>query len=172
MSADKKVRKLSMAELHKIIKEEVGKLGPVKDVEDAKADEVDADEYAETLEKKLDMQKALKIKEQKALLYLESLRRQQMALEETLNELGAYSSSYGRKYAQARAGKKLAQARAKAVTASKDKEKEKEEPKQETEMKALKRTQAQNRLRKARANARDKSREDAEWEEKIKKAKE
>lgn len=51
--------------LRKIIEEEVAKFGGKKsrDVEDVEADEVEADEYADTLEKKIDFIKALKIEE-------------------------------------------------------------------------------------------------------------
>lgn len=49
--------------LKKIIEEEVSKFGDMEDVEKVKADEVDADEYADSLEKKLDFIKALKIEE-------------------------------------------------------------------------------------------------------------
>lgn len=49
--------------LRRIIEEEVAKFGDMEDVEKVKADETDADEYADALEKKLDFMKALKIEE-------------------------------------------------------------------------------------------------------------
>jgi hypothetical protein len=55
--------KLTNALLKKIIEEEVAKFGDMEDVEKVKADETDADEYADALEKKLDFIKALKIEE-------------------------------------------------------------------------------------------------------------
>jgi hypothetical protein len=57
--------KLTSKLLKKIIEEEVAKFGDMKDVEDVKADEVEADEFGsdKALEKKIDYIKALKIEE-------------------------------------------------------------------------------------------------------------
>ena len=55
--------KLTNRLLRRIIEEEVAKFGDMEDVEKVKADETDADEYADALEKKLDFMKALKIEE-------------------------------------------------------------------------------------------------------------
>jgi hypothetical protein len=57
--------KLTSKLLKKIIEEEVGKFGDMEDPEKrAKdTDEVDADEYADALEKKIDYAKALKVEE-------------------------------------------------------------------------------------------------------------
>jgi len=57
--------KLTSELLKKIIEEEVAKFGDMKDVEDVKADELDADELGsdKALEKKIDYIKALKIEE-------------------------------------------------------------------------------------------------------------
>lgn len=55
--------KLTSTLLRKIIEEEVAKFGDMEDVEKVKAEETDADEYADALEKKLDYMKALKIEE-------------------------------------------------------------------------------------------------------------
>jgi len=55
--------KLTPAFLKKMILDEASKLGKMKDVEDVKAKEVDADEFADSLEKKIDYVKALKIEE-------------------------------------------------------------------------------------------------------------
>lgn len=57
--------KLTSELLKKIIAEEVAKFGDMGDVEDVKADEVDADEHGsdKALEKKIDYIKALKIEE-------------------------------------------------------------------------------------------------------------
>lgn len=51
--------------LRKIIEEEASKFGKEKSVEDVDAEEVDADEYADTLEKDINYSKALKIEEAK-----------------------------------------------------------------------------------------------------------
>lgn len=67
----KKVQKLSAEKLKTLVKEELNsfikeEFGAMKDVEDAdEAEEVEASELADTLEKKVDMLKALKIKESK-----------------------------------------------------------------------------------------------------------
>jgi hypothetical protein len=55
--------KLTSKLLKKIIEEEVGKFGKMVDTEDVDAAETDADEYADSLEKKIDYVKALKIEE-------------------------------------------------------------------------------------------------------------
>ena len=57
--------KLTSHLLKKIIAEEVAKFGDMGDVEDVKADELDADEHGsdKALEKKIDYIKALKIEE-------------------------------------------------------------------------------------------------------------
>lgn len=49
--------------LRRIIEEEVAKFGDMQDTTDVKAEETDADEYADALEKQLDFMKALKIEE-------------------------------------------------------------------------------------------------------------
>ncbi len=112
------VRKMSVSELNTLIKETIEEMSGVTDVEDAgkKTREIDADEWADTLEKKIDMKKALKIKEHKALLYLESIRREQMAIEESLKE--AVGMSATRKHL---ADKKAKMARAKARQAEREK---------------------------------------------------
>lgn len=134
---------MTIKELGALIKEEVAKLGAeMKDVEDVKAQEVEADGYADTLEKHVDMQKALKIKEHKALLYLESVRRQMITLEESVRAEKA-------KQAQRRLRK------ARAAARDSDREKEEKGATNERDMKAMKAAQAQKRLRKARAAARD-----------------
>ena len=55
--------KLTSKLLKRIIEEETAKFGDMLDVEDVKAEETDADEYADSLEKKIDYIKALKIEE-------------------------------------------------------------------------------------------------------------
>lgn len=55
--------KLTSKLLKKIIEEEAGKFGKMGDVESVKAEETDADEYADSLEKHIDYVKALKIEE-------------------------------------------------------------------------------------------------------------
>ena len=57
-------RKMSSASLRKFVMKEAAKLsGELEDVSKVSAEEVDADEYAETLEQDIDMYKAMKIKE-------------------------------------------------------------------------------------------------------------
>ena len=57
--------KLSARVLKQLVQEEVKKFGKGDDVESVakKTKEVDADEYADTLEKHVDMMKALKLEE-------------------------------------------------------------------------------------------------------------
>lgn len=57
--------KLTTKILKRIIDEEVAKFGDERDVEKeaGKTDEVDADEYADTVDKHIDFMKALKIRE-------------------------------------------------------------------------------------------------------------
>jgi len=57
--------KLTSSMLRRIIAEEAAKFGQMRSTEDAAGDveEVDADEYADALEKKIDYCKALKIEE-------------------------------------------------------------------------------------------------------------
>lgn len=49
--------------LKKLILDEAGKFGKMMDPDDVKAEEVDADEFADSLEKKIDYVKALKLEE-------------------------------------------------------------------------------------------------------------
>lgn len=60
-----KPTKLTPDLLRSIIEEEVAKFGDMKDVEDKVKDteETDADEYADSLDKKIDYLKALKVEE-------------------------------------------------------------------------------------------------------------
>ena len=55
--------KLTPKMLKKLILDEAGKFGKMMDPEDVKAEEVDADELADSLEKKIDYIKALKLEE-------------------------------------------------------------------------------------------------------------
>ena len=67
-------RNLSPEALRRLVMEEAAKLsGELEPVEKVSAEEVEASEYADTLEQDLDMYKAMKIKEAK-------LRRQHMKL--------------------------------------------------------------------------------------------
>ena len=51
-----------MRELRKLVMEETAKLsGEIEDVEDVEAEEVDADGYADTLAKDIDMYKAMQV---------------------------------------------------------------------------------------------------------------
>ena len=57
-------RKMTSTALRKFVMKEAAKLsGELEDVSKVKAEEVDADGYADTLENDLDMYKAMKIKE-------------------------------------------------------------------------------------------------------------
>ena len=57
-------RKMTSAALRKFVMKEAAKLsGELEDVSKVKAEEVEADGYADTLESDLDMYKAMKIKE-------------------------------------------------------------------------------------------------------------
>ena len=55
-------KSISMRELRKLVMEETAKLsGEIEDVEDVEAEEVDADGYADTLAKDIDMYKAMQV---------------------------------------------------------------------------------------------------------------
>jgi hypothetical protein len=74
--------KLTNEMLKRLVMEEAAKFGAEKSTEDAASDteEVDADEYADALEKKIDMYKALKIEERKVAKRLATLREQKRLL--------------------------------------------------------------------------------------------
>ena len=55
-------KSISMRELRKLVMEETAKLsGEIEDVEDVEAEEVEADGYADTLAKDIDMYKAMQV---------------------------------------------------------------------------------------------------------------
>jgi len=68
--------KLTPKLLKKIIEEETSKFGDMEDVEDraSDAEETDADEYADALEKHIDYVKALKIEESRTIKRLTKIR--------------------------------------------------------------------------------------------------
>lgn len=76
--------KLTSALLRKIVSEEMARkrrveskgLGKMKDVDSVRAEEVDADEYANALEKKMDHAKALKTEEARLARRLASVKEQ------------------------------------------------------------------------------------------------
>lgn len=70
------VKKLTPGLLRKIIEEEVSNFGDMETTEDAAkdTDEVDADEYADALEKHIDYVKALKIEEARTVKRLAKIR--------------------------------------------------------------------------------------------------
>ena len=70
------VKKLTPGLLRKIIEEEVSKFGDMKDVEasSVQADEYDADEQADALEKHIDYVKALKVEEARTVKRLMKIR--------------------------------------------------------------------------------------------------
>lgn len=96
----KKVVKLTTEMLKTLVKEESEKLMKEradldKNLEDAhtlklgksdEADEVDADEYADTLEKKIDWYKANKIKEAKLVRALAEVRKQGVLMKKKIAE--------------------------------------------------------------------------------------
>ena len=58
------VKKMSASSLRKFVMREAAKLsGELEDVSKVQAEEVEADEYADTLEQDIDMYKAMQIKE-------------------------------------------------------------------------------------------------------------
>ena len=87
-----KARKLSIRELGKIIREEVEAAGTdevdlgggTPNEEANKTDEVEASEYADTLEQEIDHMKAYKIKEARALAIAKKARAYQKALAESI----------------------------------------------------------------------------------------
>lgn len=72
--------KLTSQMLRKIVAEEMKGFGKMTDPEDAKADEVDADGYADTLEKHVDHAKALKTEEARLTRRIKHIREQRVAL--------------------------------------------------------------------------------------------
>lgn len=72
--------KLTSQMLRKIVAEEMKGFGKMMDPEDAKADEVDADGYADTLEKHVDHAKALKTEEARLTRRIKHIREQRVAL--------------------------------------------------------------------------------------------
>tara|TARA_Y100000593_G_C4135910_1_gene249742 strand:- start:291 stop:605 length:315 start_codon:yes stop_codon:yes gene_type:complete len=61
-----RAQSLSIEELRRFVMKEAAKLsGELEDVSKVKAEEVEADEYADTLEQDLDMYKAMKVQEAK-----------------------------------------------------------------------------------------------------------
>jgi hypothetical protein len=82
----RKTVKLTPMLLKKIVTEEVAKFGDMKSTEDAakETEEVDADEFADTLEKKVDFMKALKIEESKLTKRLTVIREKINRIKKTL----------------------------------------------------------------------------------------
>jgi arsenate reductase-like glutaredoxin family protein len=74
-----KIVKLTAEQLKHIIREESDKAKKLKDVEDVKATETDADELADSLEKHVDFIKALKIEESRLVKRLNEVRKQKAA---------------------------------------------------------------------------------------------
>jgi len=83
--------KLTSDMLKKIIKEEAAKLKsePVKDTDVAsKADETDADEYADSVEKHVDFVKALKLEETRITKRLKKIKEQKArAMQKLLSKI-------------------------------------------------------------------------------------
>lgn len=76
--------KLTPKDLKKIIEEEAAKFGDEKDVEDVDAEETDADEFADSLEKKIDYVKALKVEEARLVKRLKKIRENKAKILKTL----------------------------------------------------------------------------------------
>lgn len=73
-----------LQKLKKIIREEVASFGQEKDVESVEATETDADELADSLEKKIDYVKALKIEEARLVRRLRKIRENKSRVLKTL----------------------------------------------------------------------------------------
>ena len=91
----KRVRKLTPSALKRMIKEEAQKLqkessdpivAGVDDIEKVSAEEVDADEYAGSLEKDIDHLKALKVHEEKLVSKLNRLREAKSFLRKRITD--------------------------------------------------------------------------------------
>lgn len=91
----KRVRKLTPSALKRMIKEEAQKLqkessdpivAGVDDIEKVSAEEVDADEYAGSLEKDIDHLKALKVHEEKLVSKLKRLREAKSFLRKRITD--------------------------------------------------------------------------------------
>jgi hypothetical protein len=82
----KKIVTLTPALLKKIVTEEVSKFGDMKSTEDVakETQEVDADEFADTFEKKIDFMKALKIEESRLTKKLRIVREKLSRVKKTL----------------------------------------------------------------------------------------
>ena len=81
--------KLSARVLKQLVQEEVKKFGKPEDLEKVakKTEEVDADEFADTLEKHIDMMKALKIKERKIQAFLSKATKRLEKIKEQKTKL-------------------------------------------------------------------------------------
>jgi hypothetical protein len=89
----KKIRKMSSNELKKLILSEVKKLqlealsGKIEDTSKVKAEEVDASEYADSIEQDIDFMKALKIHETNLNKRHKRMRRKMLKLQEAKRKL-------------------------------------------------------------------------------------
>mgnify|MGYP000976698968 FL=1 len=81
--------KLSARVLKQLVQEEVKKFGKPEDLEKVakKTEEVDADEFADTLEKHIDMMKALKIEEGKIQAFLSKATKRLEKIKEQKTKL-------------------------------------------------------------------------------------
>ena len=73
--------------LKRVIAEEISKFGNGEEVEDVSAEEVDADEIADSLEKKIDYVKALKIEESRLQRRLTRIQETKKRMIKQLNKL-------------------------------------------------------------------------------------
>lgn len=80
--------KLSAKVLKQLVQEEVKKFGTPEDLtkKAKETEEVEADEYADTLEKHIDMMKALKIEEGKLKARLSKIQERKVALAKLISK--------------------------------------------------------------------------------------
>lgn len=80
--------KLTPEMLKQLVEEEMKHFGKMEDTEDAEKDteEVDADEYADTLGKKIDYVKALKIEEARLIKRLAAVQKKKALVRESIRK--------------------------------------------------------------------------------------
>jgi hypothetical protein len=79
--------KLSVEILRKLVKEEMSKFGDMTPTEEVKAEETDADEFADALEKKIDIVKALDLEESRLQRRLKKIQEQRRRLSKKSNNV-------------------------------------------------------------------------------------
>ena len=76
--------KLTSNMLKKIVMDEAARFGKEKPTDSSKAEEVDADEFADSLEKKIDYEKALKIEETRLRKRFKTVREARIRIRESI----------------------------------------------------------------------------------------